>query len=206
MIASAYPMLNHREGCGAFLSHDGQTAGRVVVPALGGRTGHTQRTMNDHPTDHPLAHLDGLTRKRRALLHALVWEGRNVRASAQAAGMSEQAAHLALRSRNFQAAMDGELKVRRRSARLGNIPALERVRDTSQNGLAVVAAAKALELIASEDDTGAAGNRAIPGIVIMIGGEQQIAGLSQQQAKPLISLHDVGGSHGQRVRSSDDDA
>ena len=160
-------------------------------------------------TDHPLAHLDQLTRKRKAFLHALVWKGAKVPAAAEAAGFSEQAGYLALRDPKFSAALEAELKVRRKSSRLGNIPALERVRDESANSLAVVQAVKALEMIAGQDDDRPA-NAASSGYVIMIPGmfaaDHPIADLAQVTGKPLIELQSVPVEREERVSDTQDDS
>jgi hypothetical protein len=97
--------------------------------------------------------------------------------------------------------------VRRKSARVGNIPALERVRDSSKNALAVVAAVKTLELIAGEGEDTSRGQQ-VPGYVFVIEKRgQQIADLAHQSHKPLIDLTPVGTSSDQRVSGgSDDDA
>jgi hypothetical protein len=164
--------------------------------------------MSEHDEQSfPSAHLEPLTPARRKLVHALVWLGLNNRKAAKHAGCSEAALYQALHTDTFQKALDIELKVRRKSARVGNIPALERVRDSSKNALAVVAAVKTLELIAGEGEDTSRGQQ-VPGYVFVIEKRgQQIADLAHQSHKPLIDLTPVGTSSDQRVSGgSDDDA
>jgi len=149
--------------------------------------------------ERPLAHLEPLTDKRRKLVHALVWgDGKRktiqISQAPKAAGMSHEGARQALHDAKVQEAIRAESKVRRAVGLMGNLPALERVRDGSKNGLAVVAAVKALEMIGQQDSENA-GQRATMGMVIVIpqqiAADQQIRQLAQGSAKPLICLDAV---------------
>jgi hypothetical protein len=80
--------------------------------------------------------------------------------------MTEQAAYEAFRTPSFQHALKTEMKVRRAASRAGNLPALERIRNSSKNPMAVVAAAKVIEQIACDGPQQANGER--PGYVIAI--------------------------------------
>lgn len=144
------------------------------------------------------SHLEPLTQKRRALLRALIWDGLNVADAARQSGMSENGAHIAIRSPTFQQAVTEERKVRRQAARLGNLPALERIRDQSSNPQAVVQAVKVIEAIASVDDTHASAGAAKAGIVIVIGQQApQMADLRNEAAGPVIDVRPTVSGPGQ---------
>lgn len=162
------------------------------------------------PDDTMPDHLAPLTERRRKLLHALVWLGLNNKRSAEAAGMSEVAAYEAFRAPTFQAALKAEMKVRRAYGRLGNIPALERIREESKNPMAVVAAVKTLEQIADDGPQQASGER--PGYVIAIsdsllarlGPGAQIARQGAHEDKPLIEHEPIGRDLVQRADEDDE--
>lgn len=156
------------------------------------------------------AHLAPLTPARRRLIHAFVWLGLNNREAAKYAGISEAALYQALHTSTFQHALKTELKVRRTNARLGNIPALERIRDNSENAMAVVAAVKTLEQIADDGPQQASGER--PGYVIAIsdsllarlGPGAQIARQGAHEDKPLIEHEPIGRDLVQRADEDDE--
>jgi hypothetical protein len=77
--------------------------------------------------------------------------------SAKLAGMTDHSLRTALRKPHVRAYYNAGLEVLRTSERARNIAAMARVRDTSDNGVAVVTAAKALEQLAEPNGPGGIG-------------------------------------------------
>ena len=76
---------------------------------------------------------------------------------AKLAGMTDHSLRTALRKAHVRAYYNAGLEVLRTSERARNIAAMARVRDTSDNGVAVVTAAKALEQLAEPNGPGGIG-------------------------------------------------
>jgi hypothetical protein len=102
-------------------------------------------------------------------LNCMVWEGLTRKQAAERAEMSEHGLWAALRRPHVRQWYLREIDVLRTSERARNIHALVDVRDTADNSMARVSAAKALEAL---DDTEAArggyGPPLQPGLVIQI--------------------------------------
>jgi hypothetical protein len=77
--------------------------------------------------------------------------------SAKLAGMTDHSLRAAFRKPHVRAYYNSGLEVLRTSERARNIAAMARVRDTSDNGVAVVTAAKALEQLAEPNGPGGIG-------------------------------------------------
>jgi len=104
--------------------------------------------------------------------------------AAKAAGMKDHSLREAMKKPHVKAYLNAGLEVLRTSERSKNIFALARVRDTSENGMAVVSAAKALEQLSDVNAVAGAAAQSAPGVVIQI-----IAPAPLQQARgPLIDL------------------
>jgi hypothetical protein len=86
-----------------------------------------------------------------------------------------------------------ERQIRIDAARAGNVPALVKVRDHSENGMAIVAAAKAIEQLGAETD--ASGQPRSPaqsaGITIVI----ETPGASAKVLPPVIEHEPTAGQH-----------
>lgn len=111
--------------------------------------------MTDQPTRQAIA-VQGrsgkltVTGKLKAAIDLMLYQGSCRADAAAAAGLKDHSLREAMKKAHVKAYYNAGLDVLRTSERARNISALARVRDNSENGMAVVSAAKALEQL-SED-------------------------------------------------------
>ena len=136
---------------------------------------------------------DKITRKVRAAIDAMVWQGLPRAEAATAAGMREHSLYKALRKPPVKAAYLRELDVLRTSERARNFHALLAVRDQTDNQQARVNAVKVLE----EQDVGGERKAAAttPGITIVIVGDNAKAAVqvNHTQSPDPVCRDDDGG-------------
>lgn len=111
--------------------------------------------------------MSALSRRQIGFVQSLVWDGLPFTTVFQKRGIPERTAYRWMREPAVIAAIKAEERVLRSSARAGNILALQKVRDTSENSLAVVQAVKALEQLADQEQGSAAPGQS-RGYVIVI--------------------------------------
>jgi hypothetical protein len=87
----------------------------------------------------------------------MLYQGSRRADAAIAAGMTDRGLREAFKKPHVKGYYNAGLEVLRTSERARNISALAKVRDTSDNGMAVVSAAKALEKIAEPNGPGGPG-------------------------------------------------
>ncbi len=126
-----------------------------------------QTSQEPAPTKDPDAHLSALSRRQVGFVQSIVWDGLPFTTVFQKLGIPERTAYRWMREPAVIAAIKAEERVLRSSARAGNILALQKVRDTSDNSLAVVQAVKALEQLADQEQGTAAPGQS-RGYVIVI--------------------------------------
>ena len=116
-----------------------------------------------------------VTRRVRAAINAMVWQGSKRSDAAAASGLTDHSLRAALRRPHVKAAYLAELAVLRNSERARNVHALVRVRDESNNAMARVSAARTLDdlAVAGEGEATGATRRIGPGITIIIGHDPQ---------------------------------
>jgi hypothetical protein len=132
-----------------------------------GRTAHTDKdlTMTDETkaiTRQAIAAKERsgkltVSGKLKVALDAMLYEGSRRAEAAAAAGMKDHSLREAFKKPHVAAYYNAGLHVLRTSERARNISALAKVRDDSENGMAVVSAAKALEQLAEPSGPGGAG-------------------------------------------------
>lgn len=107
--------------------------------------------------------------KLKAAVDLMLYEGSCRADAAKAAGMTDHSLREAFKKPHVKAYYNAGLDVLRTSERAKNISALARIRDNSENGMAVVSAAKALEQL-SETETAHRGHGlpTAPGLQIVI--------------------------------------
>jgi hypothetical protein len=88
--------------------------------------------------------------------------------AAKVAGMTDHSLRAALRQPHVTAYYNQGLQVLRTSERARNISALARVRDTSENSMAVVSAAKALEQLSETETVHRNSVPMLPGLQIVV--------------------------------------
>jgi hypothetical protein len=110
-----------------------------------------------------------VTGKLKIAIDAMLYEGACRPDAAAKAGLKDHSVREAMRKPHVLAYYHNGLHVLRTSERPKNILALIRIRDGSDNGVAVVNAVKALELMAEEDaQSNAPGRQSLPGLVVQI--------------------------------------
>jgi hypothetical protein len=95
--------------------------------------------------------------KLKVALDEMLFKGSRRAEAAEAAGMKDHSLREAFKKPHVKRYYNAGLEVLRTSERARNIAALARVRDSSQNGVAVVTAAKALEQLAEPNGPGGIG-------------------------------------------------
>jgi hypothetical protein len=108
--------------------------------------------------------------KLKVAIDLMLFEAASRSEAASKAGMTDHSLRAALRKSHVTAYYNQGLHVLRTSERARNISALARVRDTSENGMAVVSAAKALEQLAETESTAGRGSAVpvTPGMQLVI--------------------------------------
>jgi hypothetical protein len=129
-------------------------------------------TDNTTPTRQAVAAKDRsgkltVSGKLKTALDVMLYQGSCRADAAKAAGMTDHGLREAMKKPHVKRYYSEGLDVLRTSARARNIFALERVRDTSDNGMAVVSAAKALEGLAADEESRPT-IKEIPGLQIVI--------------------------------------
>jgi hypothetical protein len=127
------------------------------------------------PTRQKLA-IDGRSRrnavtgKLKAALDAMVWEAKDRKDAAIAAGLVDRSVRDALRKPHVVAYYNNELAALRTSLRAKNLHRLDGIADNSKNDMAKVASIKVLEQITDQADErrGAQGDGRLPGLQIII--------------------------------------
>lgn len=128
----------------------------------------TPASLPSKPASKPVETLK-ITRRNKAAIDLMVWEGLKRSEAAQKAGLKDHALYVALTKPHVKAYYLGQLDVLRTSERARNIHALIDVRDQTENKMARVQAVKTLEQIS--DDQPASGQfRSNPGLVIVVNG------------------------------------
>jgi len=95
--------------------------------------------------------------KLKVALDEMLFKGSRRAEAAEAAGMTDHGLREAFKKPHVKRYYNAGLEVLRTSERARNIAALARVRDSSENGVAVVTAAKALEQLAEPNGPGGPG-------------------------------------------------
>jgi hypothetical protein len=134
--------------------------------------------------------------KLKIALDEMLFKGSRRADAAVAAGMTDHGLREALKKPHVKAYYNVGLEVLRTSERARNISALAKVRDESENGMAIVSAAKALEQLAEPNGPGgAAGGRRGTGWCIDLsesaGVVVHIVGPEQQSKLPTGPIIDV---------------
>jgi hypothetical protein len=108
--------------------------------------------------------------KLKVALDLMLYEAASRADSAERAGLKDHSLRAAMRKPHVAAYYRQGLEVLRMSERPKNIFALAKIRDKSENGMAVVAAAKALEQLSEEEAQRrpASGSITMPGLTIQI--------------------------------------
>ena len=107
--------------------------------------------------------------KLKIAIDLMLFEGSCRADAATAAGMKDHSLREAMKKPHVKQYYNAGLDVLRTSERARNISALAKVRDTSDNGMAVVSAAKALEQIAEQgEERTRPGLGMLPGLQIVI--------------------------------------
>jgi hypothetical protein len=107
--------------------------------------------------------------KLKVAIDLMLFEGSCRADAATAAGMKDHSLREAMKKPHVKQYYNAGLDVLRTSERARNISALAKVRDTSDNGMAVVSAAKALEQIAEQgEERTRPGIGMLPGLQIVI--------------------------------------
>lgn len=106
--------------------------------------------------------------KLKAALDEMLFKASCRADAAQAAGMTDHGLREAMKKPHVKAYYSQGLEILRTSERAKNIFALAKVRDSSDNGMAIVSAAKALEQLADTAPPSGGGPRDRPGVVIQI--------------------------------------
>jgi hypothetical protein len=135
--------------------------------------------------------------KLKVALDEMLFKGSRRADAAIAAGMTDHGLREAFKKPHVKAYYNAGLEVLRTSERARNISALAKVRDDSENDMAIVSAAKALEQLAEPNGPGGPGGGRgrgtgwcidlsdSPGVVIhIVGPEQQ----PLQPAGPIIDV------------------
>jgi hypothetical protein len=151
------------------------------------------------------AHLSALSRRQVGFVQSIVWDGLPFTHVFQKLGIPERTAYRWMREPAVIAAIKGEERVLRSSARAGNILALQRIRDTSDNSLAVVQAVKALEQLADQEQGTAAPGQS-RGYVIVINAPAAAGAADAVTAQPVDNARiiDVTPSQPHAQRSAED--
>jgi len=132
------------------------------------------------------AHLSALSRRQVGFVQSIVWDGLPFTHVFQKLGIPERTAYRWMREPAVIAAIKGEERVLRSSARSGNILALKRIRDTSDNSLAVVQAVKALEQLADQEQ-GTAPPGQSRGYVIVINAPSAASTAADANVQPAVN-------------------
>lgn len=153
----------------------------------------------------PDAHLSALSRRQIPFVQSIVWDGLPFTHVFQKLGIPERTAYRWMRDPAVLAAIKGEERVLRSSARTGNILALQRIRDSSDNALAVVQAVKALEQLADQEQGTAAPGQS-RGYVIVINAPAAAGAAEAVTAQPVDNARiiDVTPSQPHAQRSAED--
>lgn len=106
--------------------------------------------------------------KLKVALDEMLFKGSCRADAAKAAGMTDHGLREALKRPHVKSYYSAGLEVLRTSERSRNIFALAKVRDTSDNGMAVVSAAKALEQLVDVAPPTGATERDRPGVIVQI--------------------------------------
>lgn len=109
-----------------------------------------------------------VTGKLKVALDEMLFKASCRADAAEAAGMTDHGLREAMKKAHVKAYYSQGLEVLRTSERARNIFALAKVRDSSDNGMAVVSAAKALEQLADVAPPVGSGPHDRPGVVIQI--------------------------------------
>jgi hypothetical protein len=126
--------------------------------------------------------------KLKVALDEMLFKGSCRADAATAAGMTDHGLREAMKKPHVKAYYASGLEILRTSERARNIFALAKVRDSSDNGMAVVSAAKALEQLADVAPAAGASDRR-PGVVIQI---------IQKRDEPTPQIIDVTPSEADR--------
>ena len=119
-------------------------------------------TDQDEPSRQAIAAKDRsgkltVSGKLKVALDTMLFDAARRPDAAKAAGMTDHSLRAALRKPHVRSYYNAGLEVLRTSERARNISALAKVRDGSENDMAVVSAAKALEQIAEPNGPGGPG-------------------------------------------------
>lgn len=109
-----------------------------------------------------------VTGKLKVALDEMLFKGSCRADAATFAGMTDHGLREAMKKPHVKAYYSSGLEILRTSERARNIFALAKVRDSSDNGMAIVSAAKALEQLADAAPPAGVGDRNRPGVVITI--------------------------------------
>jgi hypothetical protein len=109
-----------------------------------------------------------VTGKLKVALDEMLFKASCRSDAAKAAGMTDHGLREAMNKPHVRAYYSQGLEILRTSERAKNIFALAKVRDSSDNGMAVVSAAKALEQLADVAPAVGTGPHDRPGVVIQI--------------------------------------
>ena len=125
--------------------------------------------------------------KLKIAIDLMLFEGSCRADAATAAGMKDHSLREAMKKPHVKQYYNAGLDVLRTSERARNISALAKVRDTSDNGMAVVSAAKALEQIAEQgEERTRPGLGMLPGLqIVIVSGTAPPRTIGQQPAAAI---------------------
>lgn len=156
-------------------------------------------------TQDPDAHLSALSRRQQAFVREAVWGGLSLLETARKLTIPDSTAFRWMRMPTILAAIKAEERVLRSSARSGNILALQRIRDKSDNALAVVQAVKALEQLADQEQGTTAPGQS-RGYVIVINAPAAAGAADTGATQPIDNARIIDVTPPQRLaqRAGDD--
>ncbi len=132
-----------------------------------------------------------VTRKVKAAIDAMVWEGLKRADAAKQAGLAEHSLYVALTRPHVKQHYLSQCEVLRLSGRARRIHRLDAISEQDDNKQAAVNAIRALDNMA-EDEAASTTRRSSPGVTIVIqSAPSHMAHIREIEAKPLIS-HDAG--------------
>jgi hypothetical protein len=110
-----------------------------------------------------------VTGKLREALHSMVWDAKDRKDAATAAGLKDRSVRDALKKPHVAAYLNAEMAARRLSSRAKNLDHLDQIAAESKNDVARVAAIKTMEIIDVAATTpGRQPGQQLPGLQIVI--------------------------------------
>jgi hypothetical protein len=156
---------------------------------------------DDRPAKPPMLSKAGrtltVTRKVKAAIEAMVWQGLKRSEAAASAGLKDHALYVALRSPHVKMHYLAECEVLRTSGRARRIHRLEAMLEQDDNKAAVINAALALDRMEPEQ-AGTRGSQSQPGLTIVINtpAQPQFKQVGNEPDQALSITYDQNSVHG----------